>query len=196
MNLETMYWWFDKGVSEDFCNKIIELGDSLSKQQGAIQDNKLNIQTRKSDIVWLNEDWIFKKTWEFLNVANKNSNWNFDVDWCEQAQYTIYGKDQYYGWHMDQFSKPYEKTDINHHGKIRKISMSLQLSNKDEYEGGELEFCSDNMPGKDREFTTCKDAKNKGTLIFFPSFLFHRVKPVTKGIRKSLVIWFIGKPYK
>ena len=97
---------------------------------------------------------------------------------------------------MDQFRKPYNKFDPNHNGKIRKISMSLQLTDGSEYEGGDLEFCSENIPSKDREFTSCKDARNKGTFIFFPSFLFHRVKPVTKGIRKSLVVWFIGRPYK
>jgi|TARA_R100000479_G_C6381924_1_gene201480 PKHD-type hydroxylase len=196
MNLETMYWWFDKGVEKTFCDKIIKLGDSKTKQKGTLQDNKLNIETRKSDVVWLDEPWIYEKVWEFVNVANINSKWNFDIDWCEKAQYTVYEKGQYYGWHMDQFAKPYIKSDPNHNGKIRKISLSLQLSNGDDYEGGDLEFCSDNMPGKDREFTSCSDARNKGTLIFFPSFLFHRVKPVTKGIRKSLVVWFIGRPYK
>lgn len=196
MNLQTMYWWFDKGLSETFCDKVIELGDSKNKQQGTLQGDKLNLQTRKSEVVWLNEQWIYDEIYRFVNIANENAKWNFDIDWCESAQYTVYGQDQYYGWHMDQFSTPYEKEDQNHNGKIRKISMSLQLSDINEYEGGELEFCSDNTPGKDREFTTCKDAKNKGTLIFFPSFLYHRVKPVTKGIRKSLVVWFIGRPYR
>ena len=196
MNLKTMFWWFDKGVPEDFCDKIIQLGDSKTKQQATLQENKLNLQTRKSDIVWLNEQWIFEKVWSFAHVANKNADWNFDIDWCEQAQYTIYGEEQYYGWHMDQFNCPYEDQDLNHNGKIRKISMSLQLTSGSDYDGGELEFCSDNLPGRDREFIKCDAAKNKGTLIFFPSFLFHRVKPVTRGVRKSLVVWFIGKPFK
>ena len=191
-----MYWWFDKGVTEEFCNKIIELGDSKTKQQGTLQDNKLNIQTRKSDIVWLNEKWIYDKMWLYANTANENAGWNFEIDWCEQAQYTVYGENQYYGWHMDQFNEPYEKSDPNHNGKIRKISMSLQLTEGTDYDGGELEFCSDNLPGRDREFVMCDHVKNKGTLIFFPSFLFHRVKPITRGVRKSLVIWFIGKPYR
>ncbi len=196
MNLETMYWWFDKGIDKDTCNKIIKLGDSKTKQKGTLEDNNLNIQTRKSNIVWLDETWVYDIAWDFVNVANKNSNWNFDIDWCEKAQYTIYNEGEYYGWHMDQFKKPYSQSDPNHNGKIRKISLSLQLSDDNDYEGGDLEFCSDNQPGNDREFTSCNDARNKGTFIFFPSFMFHRVKPITKGVRKSLVIWFLGKPYR
>ena len=78
MNLETMYWWFDKGVEKTFCDKIIKLGDSKTKQKGTLQDNKLNIETRKSDVVWLDEPWIYEKVWEFVNVANINSKWNFE----------------------------------------------------------------------------------------------------------------------
>lgn len=198
MNLQYFNWFFKQGVNDSFCNKVIELGDSKTKEIATIQNNVLDLNSRKSEIVWLNEQWIFDMAWDFVKVANKNANWNFEIDWCEAAQYTIYKPGEYYGWHMDQYDKPYEDrvNSPNQNGKIRKISCSLLLTDGKEYEGGDLEFCVNNIPGKSREYRTYDEYRDKGTLIFFPSFIFHRVKPVIKGVRKSLVFWFIGKPYK
>lgn len=92
----------------------------------------------------------------------------------------------------------YEGRGKNLDGKIRKISMTLLLNDPKEFKGGDLEFdYGRNDFGKnDDTIETCKEARGQGTLIFFPSFISHRVTPVTKGTRYSLVMWTVGKPFR
>ena len=80
-------------------------------------------------------------------------------------------------------------------GKIRKLSVTCSLSDAKDYKGGELEFSQRNNLEKDVS-TTCTQILPRGSIVVFPSFVWHRVKPVTEGIRYSLVIWNIGPPYK
>jgi PKHD-type hydroxylase len=100
------------------------------------------------------------------------------------------------------WDKPYDRKDANNpeHGKIRKLSMTCQLTDGSEYEGGELEFDFRNYdPHMREEAKHLKQAKEilpKGSIIVFPSFVWHRVKPVTKGVRYSLVMWNLGYPFK
>jgi PKHD-type hydroxylase len=96
------------------------------------------------------------------------------------AQFTEYPEGGFYDWHMD--------TDVNmrHEPPVRKISMTLLLNHPSEFEGGDLELMS---PGKFKKL-------EQGHAMIFASFLNHRVAPVTRGIRQSLVMWFGGKPFK
>jgi PKHD-type hydroxylase len=81
-------------------------------------------------------------------------------------------------------------------GKIRKLSVTVSLSDSNDYKGGELEFDFRNGEhGKISNIVECKEIKSKGSLVVFPSFVWHRVKPVTKGTRYSLVIWHCGLPF-
>ena len=87
--------------------------------------------------------------------------------------------------------------DLNIDGKIRKLSVTVSLSNSKDYEGGELEFDFRNKdPEKKRNIVTCEEIVERGSIVVFPSHLWHRVQPVTKGIRYSLVIWSLGQPFK
>jgi PKHD-type hydroxylase len=82
-------------------------------------------------------------------------------------------------------------------GKIRKLSVTVSLTDPKEYKGGELEFDFRNEdPDKKRAMRTCTEILPKGSVVVFPSFVWHRVKPVTKGVRHSLVIWNLGYPFK
>ena len=83
----------------------------------------------------------------------------------------------------------------NVHGKLRKLSMTVSLTNPDEYEGGDLEFDFRNQDEASQP-RICEEIRPKGSVIVFPSFVWHRVKPVTKGIRHSLVCWNLGYPFK
>ena len=107
--------------------------------------------------------------------------WHFDiVGLLEGVQYSIYyDNGGHYGWHIDMGSGFAEK---------RKISGVIQLSNPEEYEGGELQL---QMPLG--EITAPKD---KGSLSLFPSYIRHRVTPVSKGVRKSLVVWASGPAFR
>ena len=120
----------------------------------------------------------------------------------ESCQFTKYKLNQYYDWHCDSWDKPYDRKDVNHpeHGRIRKLSMTCQLTDGSEYKGGELEFDFRNydphMRDESKHRIQCKEILPKGSIIVFPSFVWHRVKPVTAGTRYSLVVWHLGKPFR
>ena len=80
-------------------------------------------------------------------------------------------------------------------GKIRKISMTINLTEPDDYKGGDLKFDFGPHAGRGR-FKTCKEIRPRGSVIVFPSFLHHQVTPVTEGTRYSLVLWNLGKPFR
>ena len=151
---------------------------------------------RNSNVVWLDERWIYNEIQPYIHIANKNAGWNFQFDFTESCQFTKYNKGQFYGWHTDSWELPYNAPkDPNLHGKIRKLSITISLSDPKDYKGGELEF---QLRNKDKAqlIRKCPEIKPRGSIVVFPSFVWHRVKPVTKGIRHSLVAWNLGFPFK
>ena len=208
MNIFNHYWWFKSAVPPKVCDDIIRYALQKKETRGltaGYDDKKLtrkdvkNLQKkRKSDLVWLNDDWIYKEVIPYIKAANKMAGWNYEWDYSEQCQFTKYKLNQYYDWHCDSWDKPYQRKEGDpDNGKIRKLSMTCQLTDGSEYEGGELEFDFRNHdPDKKPNIKTCKEILPKGSLIVFPSFVWHRVKPVTKGIRYSLVMWSLGYPFK
>ncbi len=210
MNLNNYYWYFTAAVPPKICDDIVKYALSKKETLGVIggYDNKKLSKTeikemkrkRNSDLVWLNEPWIYKEVQPYIHQANKNAGWNFQWDRSEVCQFTKYKLNQYYDWHNDGWKKPYDKPNTPDHGKIRKLSMTLQLTDGSEYEGGELEFDFRNYdPHARDESKHLKKAKEilpKGSIVVFPSFIWHRVKPITKGVRYSLVMWNLGYPFK
>jgi len=194
--LKNQYWYFKKAIPLDQINLIINICKKNNFEQGSI-DTELIIDKEKRDclVSWCNDKKIYDIINPFIQSANKNAGWNFEINWNEDCQYTVYNKSQFYGYHIDAFDYPYKnKKNKNYDGKIRKLSMTLQLSDPSEYEGGEFYFkYFDNGEVKEDNL---KDAKEKGTLIVFPSSVLHQVTPITKGTRKSLVCWSLGYPFK
>jgi len=204
MHLLNYYWYFTKALPVGFCNKILKLGKSKKAKQafvgGTKKDQPLNKQEmetlkvkRNSKVVWLDERWIYDKIQPFVHRANRNAGWNFEWDWSEPAQFTQYKKGMHYNWHRDSAATG---TVI---GKIRKLTSVLVLSNPREYKGGELEFqfqAEDPQFNKGRKIKIANEVAPKGSIIVFPSFVWHRVKPVTKGVRYSMPTWHLGWPFK
>ena len=155
---------------------------------------------RNSNVTWLNDQWIYKEIHPYIHKANTSAGWNFEWDRSEYCQFTKYKHNQYYDWHCDSWEKPYDNPGKENHGKIRKLSVTCQLTDGSEYEGGELEFDFRNydphMRDEDKHLTKTKEILSKGSIIVFPSHLWHRVKPVMKGTRYSLVLWNLGYPFK
>jgi len=219
MNLQNYYYYFESALSPRICDHIIEYGkrhkpemaltggtqrdESSKTKSGKLKKSvikKLHVK-RKSDIVWMNDTWIYKEIQPYVREANTRAGWNFDWDWSESCQFTKYGVGQYYGWHCDSWEKPYNKPDSPvEHGKIRKLSVTVSLSDPDEYEGGNLEFDMRNQKDwehdKKKAIHECTEIRPRGSVIVFPSFVWHRVAPVTKGTRYSLVIWNLGYPFR
>ena len=206
MNLKNTYWYFTGVLTPKFCDEVIKYANAQKEvmaRTGGYGDKKLNKEEvknlqrkRKSDLVWLNDTWIYKELHPYVHKANANAGWNFEWDRSESCQFTKYKLNQYYGWHCDSWDIPYDKPNDPSHGKIRKLSVTCSLSHPEDYEGGELEFPkNNNEPGKKIDTNVCSEILPRGSIVVFPSFVWHRVKKVTKGTRYSLVIWTCGKPY-
>jgi len=129
-------------------------------------------------------------------TANKNSGWNFNITKKENNQFTIYGKKQFYHWHKDHHEDINKDPNSPFYNTIRKISMTIQLSDPKDYKGGNLEFFLPNNSPEEKKITKTTEILPRGTITFFPSFIWHRVTPVTKGTRYSLVTWFSGETFK
>jgi PKHD-type hydroxylase len=210
MNISNYYWYFTSAIPPKLCDDIIEYGLSQAEtmaRTGGYGDRELSKQEikdmkrkRNSDLVWLNDPWIYKELHPYIHQANRAAGWNFDWDRSESCQFTKYKLNQYYDWHCDSWDKPYDKPNTQEHGKIRKLSMTCQLTDGSEYTGGELEFDFRNydphMREESKHLRQAKEILPKGSIIVFPSFVWHRVKPVTKGVRYSLVMWNLGYPFK
>ena len=213
MNLFNYFWYFKSALTPRFCDEVIEYALSKKETMGMtggyangrnLKNQPLNKEEvldlkrkRNSDLVWLNEPWIYKEIHPYVHEANKSAGWNFEWDRSESCQFTKYKLNQYYDWHCDSWDKVYDEPKTPSHGKIRKLSMTCQLTDGEEYSGGELEFdFRQTDPDKKRKTQIAKEIAPKGSIIVFPSFVWHRVKPVTKGSRYSLVNWNLGYPFK
>jgi PKHD-type hydroxylase len=210
MNISNYYWYFTSAIPPKICDDIIKHGLSQSEtmaRTGGYGDKELTKdqvrdmkRKRNSDLVWLNDTWIYKELHPYIHKANREAGWNFEWDRSESCQFTKYKHNQYYDWHCDSWDKPYDKPNTSDHGKIRKLSMTCQLTDGSEYTGGELEFDFRNydphMREESKHLRKAKEILPKGSIIVFPSFVWHRVKPVTKGTRYSLVMWNLGYPFK
>jgi PKHD-type hydroxylase len=200
MNNRYNYWFFEKALSIKLCNKIIELGKKTHKQKGQININKSNIKdltTRNCKVAFLNKTWIYKTIHPYIHTANKNAGWNYDWDFTEECQFTEYSKGNFYDWHCDSWPDQYSNTDDkNKLNKTRKLSVTVSLSDPKKYKGGELEFDLRNNRSGKPNLINCSEIMPKGSIVVFPSHVWHRVKPVTKGIRHSLVAWNLGKLFR
>lgn len=199
-------WWGFKGaLSNKFCDELIEYANQQETQDarvGIFSEHKKNLSEgdrkeirkyRNSNITWLSEPWISNQVLPFVKEANKKAGWNYDWDYAERMQFTRYFENQYYHWHVDEFTQSYEQNH-RYKGKVRKLSVTCILNDGNEYEGGDLEF-----QYRDKTFIEqekCNLSKIKGSVIVFPSYVFHRVTPVLKGRRYSLVVWTLGEPWK
>ena len=170
------------------CQMIIEAGRSEPKHNASVGGGKkggatVDTKTRTSHISWIpfkKMPDMYKDIEKTMNKTNGN-HFGFDgMQITEMAQYTEYPSGGFYDWHMDS------DVSFEHEPTVRKISMTCLLSHESEFEGGELQI--------EKEENKVKLVQ--GQAIFFASFIRHRVAPVTKGVRKSLVMWFGGPPLK
>ena len=184
MNLSNYYWHFESALTPKFCDDVIKYGLERTSKLGTVgnykevellsKDEITNMKIKRdSDITWLQDPWIYKEIQPYIHQANKNAGWNFEWDMSEPCQFTKYKPGQYYDWHCDSWDKVYDNPNLPEHGKIRKLSVTCQLTDGAEYEGGELEFDFRNYVPHMREETKhliqAKEILPKGSIIVFPS---------------------------
>ena len=212
MNLQNYYYYFQSVLTPRFCEDLIKYGisqqeqlavtggqaDKISKGKNLSSEDLKDLKKKRdSNIVWLNDRWIYKEIQPFIHQANKLAGWNFDWDYSESCQFTKYKLNQFYDWHCDSWELPYaDPNNKDTNGKIRKLSVTCSLSDPKDYKGGELEFDFRNMDPDKKNIRKCAEISPRGSIVVFPSHVWHRVKPVTKGTRYSLVIWNLGYPFR
>lgn len=163
-------------LTPEECQQVIELGEALPRSDGRVDVG--NDTYRVSHIAWIepqpHNHWLFHKLG--ILFARASEHFGFELlGFMDALQYTVYAEDQHFNWHAD--IGPGTTSG-------RKLSMTIQLSPNEDYLGGELEFL--NAPS----------AKEQGAATFFPSYMAHRVAPVTLGVRRSLVAWAYGPAFR
>ena len=174
-------------LTPEQCKIVIDCGRKQPPQTAQVgmgaEGGGTDTKKRVTTISWIPFDALpelYKTLNEFIQKANLNHFGFEDIRITEQAQFTEYPEGGFYDWHMDS------DVVMAHQPPVRKISMTLLLNHPSEFEGGDLELLS---PGKFKKL-------EQGHAICFASFLNHRVNPVKRGVRQSLVVWFGGKPFR
>ena len=142
MNLSNYFWYFKSALTPRFCDEVIKYAltqkETMAITGGVGRERDLQKQPlnkdevrnlkykRDSDLVWLNDTWIYKEVHPFVHEANRRAGWNFEWNRSESCQFTKYKLNQYYDWHCDSWEKAYDRKDKKDpdHGKIRKLSMT------------------------------------------------------------------------
>ena len=198
MSMETL-WYFTQMPPELISLVEKDLQQFDSSLQTAYTAGGVDLKKRDSKTTWINSShWVAGLCFHYVLLANRQ-NFLYDIDgWDgETMQYTAYESGEYYGWHQDtglpSMGMPTEDAQetflMKGSEKVRKLSFIMQLSNPDEYSGGEVELKRDN--GKSYFLP-----KERGTIIVFDSRVQHQACEVNSGLRKSLVGWVSGPRWK
>ena len=184
---QTFTAWAD-AFSPAELDRIEAYGDSLAPEAAVVLSDNVEGDVRQkiriTQTAWLPQNdqtkWFYDKMQAVIRALNEQS-YKYDLrGFSENFQYTVYrdAEGGHYDWHVDHGPLPVQ----------RKLSISLQLSDSDAYEGCDLQFVAGNK--------TKTGPRGRGTIIAFPSYILHRVTPVTRGTRWSLVAWIGGKRWQ
>ena len=190
-----MFYMFPRTVKPEVCNKLVKdfiANDLKLAKVGTARDDP---EIRKTSVYFVPTKIKSKANdiaWYFLKQANKEY-FHYDLELFESVQFAEYKDGAFYDWHQD-VAQPDGKNNVR-----RKLSLTFVLSDPDTFEGGELQFYNGGRPmytsKKDLELTE-NDMKAQGSLIIFDSRDWHRVTPVTKGVRYSVVCWSSGQAFR
>jgi PKHD-type hydroxylase len=168
------------------CARLLDLVAEAPARDAGLVRQARDHNLRRADLVWLDEvdgtDWVMGRMIELVRDANRTV-FDFDItDFAESAQVARYGAERegHFGWHSD--------IGEGRLAERRKLTIVVQLSEPETYEGGALEL----MPGAG----VLTSERARGTATLFPSFVLHRVTPVTAGERHSLTVWCHGAPFR
>ena len=195
-----MFYLFPQAISKKECKKLLKYcikhtefkkAFVLNKGQSDADDDRIgrtDPSIRITDIAFVEPDGnednkVNELAWHFLNEANTRQ-FNYEIESYQLVQFARYRDGGHYGWHRDV-----NETAITPNGEMRKLSLTLCLTDPKEYEGGELQFFNGERPIEQR---IINDIQDQGSVIVFDSRDWHRVTPVTKGTRYSIVCWSVG----
>jgi len=188
--MQYAYWTWKNCFSREECDHILDLCKGEKKERGTVANKAYDSSNiRNSTISWIRHNEIVKNLYQVGSEVNVEA-FGFDLysdPYINGVQFTEYSGEekQHYSFHLDTIFNE-EKYNF----KERKLSLILQLSDPSEYEGGDLflKIAEKNI--------NLNNLKQKGTLIAFPSWILHKITPVTKGTRHSLVTWLNGPAWR
>lgn len=177
------YWKWDAVLSKEFCRSVLEQIDWATAEAGTVTNNRIvDTTVRRTDVVWQPPTQPIGCVAKcYMEMANQSAEWGYNLSTQESTQLARYKStdEAYYDWHMD--STPPEN------GIQRKLSCVILLNDPSEFEGGILQF-----KGMEDQNVLNK----QGSIIVFPSFIEHKVTPVTKGVRYSAATWASGPSFR
>tara|TARA_B100000925_G_scaffold226625_1_gene175101 strand:- start:6523 stop:7278 length:756 start_codon:yes stop_codon:yes gene_type:complete len=206
------------GDKQKLSENSISQGERTTVDLKNVDKSKMHI--RDSEIAWLTDQWLYDTIMPLVLDANNSAGWKYEFHTQEKFQFTTYhSPGGFYGWHNDMASDHHAKmkryihglTDVpirkngllpfgytkdeDMVGTIRKLSVTVNLTDTNDYKGGDLKFDLGKHHSDD-QFHDVLEARQQGTVIVFPSFMQHCVTPVTEGTRYSLVLWCSGRPFR
>tara|TARA_R110000824_G_scaffold265978_1_gene454897 strand:- start:1819 stop:2427 length:609 start_codon:yes stop_codon:yes gene_type:complete len=202
MQTKYSYWLFKDALSEKDRNKIKKIAKKSTYKESQTEDQFSTNEERKkykdqkirnSDITFSSDQYLYDTLCPLVMSANEEAGWKYDLDWFEAVQISRYRKNQHFTWHRDGSSDHLGaySDGKNTKGKIRKISLVACLSNG--YVGGDFELA---LQEQKRDNEILYPEMKMGDVIVFPSYVFHRSAPITKGIKYSLSMWCLGPPFR
>ena len=202
-----MFCIFPRTIKKSECRKILKYcikntkfkEANILKWQDVDDGSRNDPKVRKTDVGFITDkdNKVNEIAWFYLKEANKIQ-FKYDLKYFQSVQFARYRNGGHYDWHKDS-------SGINSYGETRKLSLTFSLSDPKTYEGGYLEFYNGGRPMKDMELSDGRkilgsqireDIRDQGSVIVFDSNDFHRVTPVTKGTRYSLVCWTVGPNFR
>lgn len=174
------------GMSSCICDRVVEEGSLLEKGPGKLFDNAtstlyVNPSVRCVDVGWFTGGWVRDMMWYLMERAN--AGWRYAIESMDDVQYATYRQHDFFEWHSDfRLVRAPEQ--------IRKMTVTVQLSDPGDYVGGDLEFMMNGESYRPLEF------RERGTVVAFASMLTHRVTPIKSGTRRSCTTWFKGPPFR
>ena len=190
-----MFYIFPKAVPVDICNQIIKDCKQNILEEATVIDFENDGNLRKTSVNFISDknNKINELAWNFLREANEKQ-FHYDLKYFQPIQFAEYSLGAFYNWHQDQGGP-------DSSNEIRKLSLTLVLSDPNSFKGCNLEFYSGNRPIKDMGKISGeqikKDIQSQGTAVVFDSSDWHRVwPPITEGVRHSIVCWTIGPNFK
>ena len=170
--------------SPEECTRIIEVSKSFGLEKGVVREADIDAKVRDSRIARFGKTettaWIYDRIFDVVGPLNRDT-WHFDLAGAEVLQFASYGIGGHYDWHLD--------LGVSYPLTMRKVTVAIQLSDPASYDGGDFEA----LYGKQIDVAP----RELGAVVVFPSYVLHRVTPVTRGVRCSLNAWIHGEtPFK
>ena len=215
-----MFYIFPKAVPKDVCKQYLDycLKNAQFEEAGLVTEGRPSVLTdteirelkekgtidsepppvnfdpvmRKTDISFIEDrnNLMNELCWGFIREANERV-FKYKLDHFQPIQFARYQDGGHYNWHQDD-----TLIDVNGGKEVRKLSLTFSLTDDSEYDGGLLEFFNGSKDMIKEGKNLAEDIKSVGTAIVFDSSDWHRVTPVTRGIRYSLVCWTIGPRFE